>query len=134
MNQPASIAALGRPTSARWVFLLYAAALSLILYLDRICIAESAGAIGRELGMDDVQRGWMFTAFTLGYMLFEIPSGWIGDRFGARNTLIRIVLWWSLFTALTGSIYPTPDSTLAFGLLIVFSQSSAVAPFIYTLF
>src|SRR5437763_5965778 len=57
---------LPRPTSARYVFLVYAASLSLILYLDRICIAESAGSISEELGLSDVQRGWMFTAFTLG--------------------------------------------------------------------
>src|SRR5262249_4319936 len=37
---------------------------------------------------------------------FEVPSGWLGDVFGPRKTLIRIVLWWSLFTALTGLIYP----------------------------
>src|SRR5205823_10111654 len=35
-----------------------------------------------------------------------VPSGWLGDMFGPRRTLIRIVLWWSLFTALTGTIYP----------------------------
>ncbi len=93
-----------RPTGARWIFLLYGAALSLVLYLDRICIAESAGAIGGEIGLDDVQRGWMFTAFTLGYMLFEVPSGNWGDRFGPKRVLCRIVVAWSLFTALTGCV------------------------------
>ncbi len=93
-----------RPTAARRVFLLYAASLSLILYLDRICIAESAGAISEELGLSDVQRGWMFTAFTLGYMLFEVPSGAWGDRYGPKRVLCRIVICWSLFTALTGCV------------------------------
>jgi MFS family permease len=92
------------PTRARYLFLAYAAALSLILYLDRICIAESAGAISGELGLDDVQRGWMFTAFTLGYMLFEVPSGAWGDRFGPKRVLCRIVICWSLFTVLTGMV------------------------------
>ena len=41
-------------------------------------------------------------AFNLAYALFEVPTGWLGDVFGPRRTLIRIVLWWSLFTALTG--------------------------------
>ncbi|MCC6419802.1 MAG: MFS transporter [Gemmataceae bacterium] len=104
MGQPDSLLLLQRPTRARWLFLTYAAALSLILYLDRICIAESAGAIGAELGLSDVQRGWMFTAFTIGYMLFEIPSGAWGDRYGPRRVLLRIVLCWSLFTALTGCV------------------------------
>ena len=76
------------PTRARYVFLAYAAFLSLILYLDRICIAESAGAIAGELGLSDEQRGWMFTAFTLGYLLFVVPRGAWGDRFGPKRVLV----------------------------------------------
>lgn len=102
-----------QPTRTRYVFLAYAAVLSLILYLDRICIAESAGAIARELQLGDVQRGWMFTAFTLGYMLFEVPTGAWGDRYGPKRVLCRIVLWWSLFTVLTGAMWAfTLDSGL----------------------
>src|SRR5581483_8020954 len=44
---------------------------------------------------------WAFTAFSLAYALFEVPTGWLGDVFGPRTTLIRIVLWWSFFTAVT---------------------------------
>jgi MFS family permease len=47
--------------------------------------------------------GLVFGAFWLAYALLEIPGGWMGDRFGARLTLTRIVLAWSLFTALTGA-------------------------------
>src|SRR4051812_44168131 len=46
--------------------------------------------------------GVIFGAFWLAYALFEIPGGWMGDRIGARFTMTRIVLAWSLFTALTG--------------------------------
>jgi MFS family permease len=105
MSQPVHLAELARPTAARWVFLAYAAALSFILYLDRICISQSAGAIGDELQLDDAQRGWIFTAFTLGYMFLEIPSGNWGDRYGPKRVLCRIVIGWSLFTALTGCVW-----------------------------
>jgi MFS transporter, ACS family, glucarate transporter len=47
---------------------------------------------------------WVFTAFMIGYMLFEVPGGWLGDRWGSRIVILRIVLWWSMFTALTGSV------------------------------
>jgi MFS family permease len=47
--------------------------------------------------------GWVFSAFTLAYSLFEVPSGWLGDVIGPRRVLTRIVLWWSAFTALTGA-------------------------------
>ncbi len=46
--------------------------------------------------------GYVFSAFTLAYALFEVPSGWLADRFGARLMLTRIVLWWSAMTAATG--------------------------------
>ena len=46
--------------------------------------------------------GWAFTAFGWAYALFEIPGGYLGDRIGPRSVLMRIVLWWSFFTAATG--------------------------------
>ncbi len=113
-SEPASAA---RPTRVRYVFLAYAAALSLILYLDRICISKSAEAIQRELGLDKFLLGCVFSAFTVGYTLFEVPSGAWGDRYGPKRVLCRIVLWWSLFTALTGGVMQfTLDSGYRLGL------------------
>jgi ACS family glucarate transporter-like MFS transporter len=77
-------------------------ALIAVAYLDRICIATAAPAIKQELGLSDWQMGVVFSAFTFAYALFEVPSGWLADRFGARFTLTRIVLWWSAMTAATG--------------------------------
>jgi MFS transporter, ACS family, glucarate transporter len=93
----------------RYGVLGFACALSMITYLDRVCFATVAPYIRREFNLSDQQLGWLFTAFALAYALFEVPSGWMGDVFGPRRTLIRIVLWWSLFTALTGVIFPTPS-------------------------
>ncbi len=78
--------------------------LSIITYLDRVCISVAAPAMGEELGMSPSQLGMVFGIFTLAYGLFEIPGGWMGDRFGTRVTLTRIVIWWSVFTAWTGAI------------------------------
>ena len=78
-------------------------ALTVITYLDRVCIAATRAAMSEELGLDKVQMGEVFSAFILGYVLFEIPGGWLADRFGARALLTRIVVWWSVFTALTGA-------------------------------
>jgi len=75
--------------------------LTVITYLDRVCIGTMAGAISRDLGLSPRQMGVVFSAFILGYVLFEIPGGWLADRYGARLLLPRIVAWWSLFTAAT---------------------------------
>jgi MFS family permease len=94
-----------RPTRTRYIFLVFAGALSLVLYLDRICISKSAEYIEKELDLDKFLMGLVFSAFTAGYTLFEVPSGAWGDRFGPKRVLTRIVLWWSLFTVLTGCVW-----------------------------
>ncbi len=76
--------------------------LMMITYLDRVCFSTTAGAMSEELGLSLEQVGMAGSFFVLGYVLFEIPGGWLADRFGARLMLTRIVVWWSVFTALTG--------------------------------
>lgn len=75
--------------------------LSVVTYLDRICIGVSAKDIQADLDLSESQWGWVLGAFLLAYGIFEIPSGGLGDRIGQRKVLTRIVLWWSAFTALT---------------------------------
>lgn len=76
--------------------------LSFLTYYDRQCIVRAQHTIQEDLALDDKQMGLVFGAFWLAYALFEIPGGWLGDRLGARLTLTRIVVAWSLFTAATG--------------------------------
>jgi sugar phosphate permease len=56
------------------------------------------------LHIGPVAWGWVTGVFTLSYAAFEIPSGAMGDRIGPRRVLTRIVLWWSVFTSLTGFV------------------------------
>ena len=77
--------------------------LTLITYLDRICISLVGVRIKTEFKLTNEEFGWVLASFALAYAIFEIPSGVLGDRIGQRAVLIRIVFWWSLFTALTGA-------------------------------
>jgi MFS transporter, ACS family, glucarate transporter len=94
-----------QPTQARRSLLLLIFALAVITYLDRLCISAAMPRIAAEFNLTPAQKGWIFSAFTFAYAAFEIPSGWLGDRFGARMALTRIVLWWSAFTILTGAAF-----------------------------
>ena len=94
-----------RPSRIRYRVLGVAASLSLLTYLDRVAITRVQGEIQRDLGFSKEQMGVVLAAFLVGYALFEIPVGWIADRRGARRVILKIVLWWSLFTALTGAVY-----------------------------
>jgi MFS family permease len=78
--------------------------LAAITYLDRVAISVLAPGIMRDLGLSTVQMGYVFSAFTLAYAAFEIPTAWWADRAGSRGVLTRIVIWWSCFTALTGAV------------------------------
>src|SRR6516162_2677135 len=102
MNIPAE-----KPTNVRYGVLGFACVLSMVTYLDRVCFGTVAPFVQSEFGLKSEDMGWIFGAFTFAYAIFEVPTGWLGDMFGPRKTLIRIVLWWSLFTALTGVVTPS---------------------------
>jgi ACS family glucarate transporter-like MFS transporter len=76
--------------------------LTTLTYLDRICISIVGVRIKAEFALTNEQFGWVLASFSLAYALFEIPSGILGDKIGPKALFIRIVLLWSLFTALTG--------------------------------
>jgi MFS family permease len=76
--------------------------LSIITYLDRVCISVAGPRMQRDLDISPEQWGWVVGVFAIAYAAFEIPSGSLGDRIGPRRVLTRIVIWWSVFTSLTG--------------------------------
>ncbi len=94
-----------RPTRARYTTLAFAIMLAVIMYIDRVCISLTAPAMRNDLGLTAIEMGWVFSIFAWAYAVFEIPGGWLGDRIGPRRVLMRIVLWWSFFTAATGWVW-----------------------------
>lgn len=101
-----------RPPRARWIVLALLFAVSVVTYIDRVNIAVTARQMMPAFGLTDSQMGRIFSAFVLGYALFQLPGGWLGDRWGARRVLTAAVLWWSLFTALTAVAATLPLADL----------------------
>jgi MFS family permease len=97
------VSLLGGNSRVRYKVLAFAVALAAVTYLDRVCIAQTAPAMRSELGLSKQQMAFVFSAFTLAYALFEIPTGMWGDRIGTRRVLARIVVWWSSFTIATAA-------------------------------
>ncbi len=103
----------------RYRVLALLSSLSIITFLDRVCISVAGKSIQEDLGFTLEQWGWILGAFVFSYGLFEIPSGALGDRIGPRRVLARIVVWWSVFTALTGamrSFWPLALTRFFFGM------------------
>jgi sugar phosphate permease len=94
-----------QPTRVRYGVMAYLCSLAYILYIDRICIGQAGTAMKAELDLSNFQWGVVGVAFQVAYGVFEPTTGHWGDRYGSRRVLTRIVLWWSAFTALTGSVW-----------------------------
>jgi sugar phosphate permease len=101
----ASDAGRARPSYGRWYILALISLMYLITYLDRVNISTVAPVLGKELGFDKATMGVIFSAFGWSYALFQVPGGWLGDRFGPRRVLTVIVAYWSVMTALTASAW-----------------------------
>jgi len=100
-----------RPTRYRYVILALLCFLAMITYMDRAANGNAKADILADLNKEraddrqlDIENDYFLVlmAFQLAYALFEIPSGWLGDTYGPRSTLLRVVLWWSAFVALWG--------------------------------
>jgi MFS family permease len=121
-----------RPSRVRYLVLAVFCSLAFMHYLDRVCMMRAQNDLVRDLGLNQLtaadeaelqtrgqtndpaarknlenargmkRMSWILNFFTIGYLLFEIPGGWLGDRWGSRRVLLRIIIWWSVFIALTG--------------------------------
>ncbi len=85
----------------RWRILGLLFAISVVTYVDRVNISVTARQMMPALGLTDQQMGYVFSAFVIGYALFQVPGGWLGDRWGVRRVLTAAILWWSVWTAMT---------------------------------
>jgi sugar phosphate permease len=94
-----------RPSKGRWYILFLICLMYLITYLDRVNISTAAPVISKEFGFDKITMGFIFSAFAWSYAAFQVPGGWLGDRFGARNVLTVIVTYWSMMTAATAMAF-----------------------------
>ena len=97
----------------RWVLIFWMFVVSAIAYLDRVNISIAGTTIAQEFHLDKVELGWVFSAFVLGYALFQTPGGRIADRIGPRTTLMIGVIWWGVFTALITFLPPGGSAMLA---------------------
>jgi sugar phosphate permease len=93
------------PSKGRWYILLLISVMYLVTYLDRVNISTAAPEIRKEFGFDPVTMGFIFSAFVWAYALFQVPGGWLSDRFGARRVLAGIVTYWSVMTAVTAAAF-----------------------------
>jgi MFS transporter, ACS family, glucarate transporter len=89
----------------RYRVVAFTVSLAALTYLDRVCISVMAPHLMQEFGLSQIQMSYVFSAFTLSYAIFEIPTAWWADRIGSRRVVTRIVAWWSAFTMASGAAF-----------------------------
>ena len=76
-----------------------------VMYIDRTCMGTATPYIQKEFGLSTVTMAWIVSSFNWGYTLFQVPGGWMADRFGARSILAAAMALWSVFTIATGMAF-----------------------------
>jgi len=89
-----------RASRVRWTLIGWMFVVSAIAYLDRVNISIAGQSIAAEFHFSNLELGWVFSAFVIGYALFQAPGGAVADYFGPRAVLALGVVWWSVFTSL----------------------------------
>lgn len=93
-----------KPTHVRYLILLMLFLVTTINYADRATIAIAGSSLQKDLGIDAVTLGFIFSAFGWAYVAGQIPGGWLLDRFGSKKIYALSIFTWSLFTLLQGYV------------------------------
>ena len=106
------------PTRVRYLVMVLVALASTTAYLTRHAIVPAVTTIQADVGLSDPQMGLILGVMSVGYFVFQIPTGWLGTRFGTRLALPTLCLGWSLCTvwfASASSFLSLAISRCAFG-------------------
>jgi len=99
---PAAAAPARLSSHRRWFMLSLLLIATIINYVDRVNISIAAPFMAKDLGLDKVQMGLIFSAFAWTYAFALVPAGFIADRFGSRLTYGASLISWSAVTVCQG--------------------------------
>jgi len=100
----AAVATVMKKTNVRYLIVFMLFVLTAINYADRASMSFAAPFIQKEYGLTAGELGWVLSAFGWSYVIFQIPGGWLLDRFGSKRVYVTAVILWSIATALQGAI------------------------------
>lgn len=100
--------ATGKKSSVRWLIVTMLFVITAINYGDRATISIAGPAMSKELGLDSVNMGYIFSAFAWSYAIFQIPGGWLLDKFGSKRVYFWSIFLWSAFTLLQCTVWMFP--------------------------
>jgi len=93
-----------KKTNVRWIVVAVLFFITVINYADRATISLAGPSIAKELGMDSIAMGYIFSAFGWSYVICQLPGGYLLDRFGSKKVYAFSIFFWSLFTLFQGLV------------------------------
>jgi ACS family glucarate transporter-like MFS transporter len=111
----------------RYLLVFWLFVFSAVAYLDRTNISVAGIQIGKEFSIDHVHLGWVFSAFLIGYAVFQVPAGLLAHRYGSRLVLTFAAIWWAVFTVLTAVVSPKVGGALMILVLVRFALGAGEA-------
>ena len=91
------------PTRVRYVMLFMLFALTVVNYADRSTLSITGTEVAKDLALDAVKMGFVFSAFGWTYAVGQIPGGWLLDRYGSKLVYGLSLIGWSAMTLLQGA-------------------------------
>ena len=93
-----------KPTHVRYLIVLMLFILTAVNYADRATLSIAGPAASKQLGLDAVSMGYVFSAFGWAYVMAQLPGGWLLDRYGSKMIYFFSLVTWSIFTLLQGFV------------------------------
>lgn len=90
---------------------------TIVALAQRTGISVTAEQMMPALGLTQTYIGWLFTAFLIGYTVFQFPGGLFGQRVGSHKGLLASVLLSSVGTAMTAASPVLGEGLVVLGLL-----------------
>ncbi|STU61901.1 D-glucarate permease [Klebsiella pneumoniae subsp. pneumoniae] len=101
-------------TNARYWIVVMLFIVTSFNYGDRATLSIAGSEMARDIGLDPVGMGYVFSAFSWAYVIGQIPGGWLLDRFGSKRVYFWSIFIWSMFTLLQGFV----DIFSGFGIIV----------------
>ncbi len=106
------------PTAVRWRVMAILIFASFVSYVLRGNLSIAPQTMMQDLGLSEVQWGWVMAAFPAGYAIFQFPGGLFADRVGPRKALTLIAIAWAVLTVVTAAV---PGPAMASPVVIITS-------------
>src|SRR5580658_2474292 len=119
-----------KTTRVRYIILAMIFVVSTLNYASRATLSMAGSSGQKELGFNNLQLGYLFSAFGYSYVLAQIPGGWLLDRFGSKKIYALSILTWSVFTFLqgfAGAFHATTALVIFFALRLLLGLAEAPA-------